>query len=158
MLIVNVLKYTLMQKQILNCRGFQLRSAGLIRLATHLLKQGDQVLQKHFGISHAQLQVLMLVECSSPISQRELAQSLNLTQAAVSRLTDTLLRKKLINRVEDPENRRTNKVTLTPEGQSMIEDAFSLISELEKKLYDSISPRDLATWLKTTAEIQSRLP
>lgn len=136
-----------------DCSQMRLKSTPLIRLAMVLLKRGDQHLQHACDITHAQLQVLIFVSQLGPISQHQLAQELDLTQAAISRLTETMVRKKILHRVTDPTNRRANKLTVTEQGLTLIEQAINLVQSLEDTLYSQIPEATLKRWQTTTTRI-----
>jgi DNA-binding MarR family transcriptional regulator len=51
-----------------------------------------------------------------PLNISEVADSISLSQSAASRVVDRLVSKGLISRREDPEDRRSKRLTLTPEG------------------------------------------
>lgn len=122
-----------------------------------MIKLGDHILQQRCNITHAQLKVLLLVECMGPVSQSHLAQELDLTQAAISRLCETMVKKKILNRVADPTNRRANQLTLTESGKTLIKQALQLIKDLENSLYASFPERTIKTWDQTTQRILKSL-
>ncbi len=136
-----------------HCHVSVFKSTGLIKLAMMLIKRSDHVLSTQVGITHAQFHVLMLVQCLTPITQSELSKYLHSTQAAISRLTDTLVTKGLLARSENPENRRSNQLAITPEGLAVVEQAITIITDIEEKLYASIETKTLKQWQHTTQKV-----
>ncbi len=154
MLIVNMLKYTLMSKiPSNNCRLFELKAASLVQLAARLIKHADLVLQHECQVTYAQFKVLVFLELCQSITQRELADHLQLTQAAISRLIETLEHKHLINRIENPANRRANQISLTEQGKTLIQAAFKIIFELENNLFAPLSKSEIENWQKATGKL-----
>jgi DNA-binding MarR family transcriptional regulator len=69
------------------------------------------------GVTVAQCHVLLEVEASGEAAIGTLADSLELDASTLSRTVDGLVRAGLIERREDPENRRRQLVRLTPAGR-----------------------------------------
>jgi len=79
---------------------------------------------KPFEISPSQFNVLRILKgkhpesyCNQDITQRMIDKSSNAT-----RIVDKLLEKKLVNRVEDKDDRRLVKITITQKGIKLLEE------------------------------------
>lgn len=139
------------------CPAVHFRSTNLIRLATLLMKKGDQVLQAKLGLTFAQLHVLIMVQCFSPVSQSQLAEHLHLTQAAVSRIAELMVKKGLLNRETNANNRRINLLTITPKGEDLILQAQTLVRRLEDRLYRHVTAAKFDVWSAVTTQLLSVL-
>jgi DNA-binding MarR family transcriptional regulator len=73
------------------------------------------------GITFAQMKVLVELEASEEEERMvtALAETLGISTASASRAADGLVRKKLATRVEDPNDRRIRRLTLTATGREL---------------------------------------
>jgi DNA-binding MarR family transcriptional regulator len=62
----------------------------------------------------------MLDDCVEEVSVKELSERLGLSLPATSRTVDGLLRRGLLSRHEDSEDRRIKRVRLTDDGRAMV--------------------------------------
>ncbi len=133
---------------------------GIIGRAGRIMEYVDRALEakfEEFGISRATFDVLAaLKRAGSPfrLSQRDLMRSLLRTSGSVSLRIDTLEREGLVTRVQDPDDRRSVFVTLTPKGSSLLKEIIpehlanetaliSALTHLEKEQLTSL----LRKWL-----------
>lgn len=123
-------------------------SAQVIHLAEVLIKHADQVMTKKWGLSYAQFKVLAILAGCHDSSQSMIAECLDLTPAAISRLTESLVHKKLITRHPKADNRRQNVLTISETGKQVLTETFVMVEELEKELYGEISTSDLTIFKK----------
>src|SRR5437763_8875466 len=84
---------------------------------------GRDVLQlaSEFEISFTQMKALhRLREHDAPMSVKELGDQLGLSLAAISRAADGLVQRGLVDRFEDPQDRRIKRLSVTPAGDELI--------------------------------------
>jgi len=67
-----------------------------------------------------QVRALVVVASRGSVSLSELAAATNIHLTRASRLCDRLVASGLINRADDPSNRRQLTLTLTPEGEQVV--------------------------------------
>src|ERR1035438_1367983 len=80
---------------------------------------------RQFGISRAQWAVLVRIDRSEGLKQSELAEILDLQPISLTRLLDRLADNKLIERRADPNDRRANRLFLTPAARPLLGDRKS---------------------------------
>jgi DNA-binding MarR family transcriptional regulator len=68
-----------------------------------------------------QVRALVVIASRGPVSLGELAEAMNIHLTRASRLCDRLVLKGLINRTDDPDNRRQLTLTLTPSGRRLVD-------------------------------------
>lgn len=110
-------------------------SAKIIQVACILTKSADALLLKHTDLTYAQFKVMLTLEKHTSLSQKEVAEKLDLTQAAVSRLTEHLRHKNLVARKTNQQNRRQNVLTVTPHGHQHLQRAWKKITAAEQELF-----------------------
>jgi DNA-binding MarR family transcriptional regulator len=76
------------------------------------------------GLGFSQCKALLLLSDphgeAEPWPLHELASSLGLSIASVSRAVDGLVRKRIVTRVEDKQDRRVRRVAITAKGQDVV--------------------------------------
>lgn len=104
-----------------------------------LHQQADHILENELDITFSQYLVLKVSDCIEDPSQREVANCLDVTPAAISRHIDVLCERKLITKHHKPDNRREHELQLTDSGQHKVAEAQRLLSVR----FDGILGREL---------------
>ncbi|PTL71236.1 hypothetical protein C1I63_18525 [Rathayibacter caricis DSM 15933] len=90
---------------------------GLLHEIVGLLdRSAAAILKRENGLSYRQYYVLSAIATLTQTTQRELAEHIGHSDAAVSRMIATLANAGLVTVAVDPDHRRRNLVELTPEG------------------------------------------
>lgn len=99
------------------------------RLASHTL-------EKHTKLTFPQFRILAAIAKHQQLSQKKIAEFHGVTEAAISKMIDMLLKTKLIERKNNPKNRREKILTLLPAGLSVVSRSMrSLEGAFEKPLH-----------------------
>jgi len=97
----------------------------LLGLWSHLMRGSSQQMFAILGeldLTMTQMKTLgMLDDCVEEVSVKELSERLGLSLPATSRTVDGLLRRGLLSRHEDLEDRRIKRVRLTDAGREMVQ-------------------------------------
>lgn len=101
----------------------------VIDVARMLRTYADQ-LGRQFGISRAQWTVLVRLERSEGLKQSELAEILDLQPISLTRLLDRLAESGLIERRPDPNDRRANRLYLTPAARPLLNELAGISEEM----------------------------
>ena len=96
----------------------------LLELWSHLMRGSSRQMFAILGeldLTMTQVKTLgMLDDCVEEVSVKELSERLGLSLPATSRTVDGLLRRGLLSRQEDLEDRRIKRVRLTDQGRDMV--------------------------------------
>jgi MarR family transcriptional regulator for hemolysin len=95
---------------------------------------------RQFGISRAQWVVLMRLDRSEGLKQSELAEILDLQPISLTRLLDRLSQNGLIERRPDPNDRRANRLYLTPAARPLLKQLSALGQEMMDTVLQSLDP------------------
>ena len=95
---------------------------------------------RQFGISRAQWVVLMRLHRSEGLKQSELADILDLQPISLTRLLDRLSDSGLIERRADPNDRRANRLYLTPAARPLLKQLAALGDEMMETVLQNVSP------------------
>jgi MarR family transcriptional regulator for hemolysin len=93
---------------------------------------------RQFGISRAQWTVLLRLDRSEGLKQSELAEILDLQPISLTRLLDRLSDNGLIERRPDPNDRRANRLYLTPAARPLLEQLAALGEELMETVLQNV--------------------
>jgi MarR family transcriptional regulator for hemolysin len=85
---------------------------------------------RQFGISRAQWVVLLRLDRSEGLKQSELAEILDLQPISLTRLLDRLAENGLIERRDDPNDRRANRLYLTPAARPLLDQLVALGNDM----------------------------
>lgn len=91
----------------------------LIRTYSRILRQIQLELSKD-NLSVAQFEVMAKVNKSEGMTQQTLAESLLVTKGNICGLVDRLTESQFLERRSDPEDRRVNRLYLTPTGKALV--------------------------------------
>ena len=92
----------------------------IMEVATLLKTYADQR-ARQYGMTRAQWAVLFRLDRSEGLKQSELAELLDLQPITLTRLLDRLSDNGLIERRADPNDRRANRLFLTPAARPLLE-------------------------------------
>jgi DNA-binding MarR family transcriptional regulator len=96
--------------------GAFLRHVFLFSGGEHLRKMEES------GLTLTQVKTLLMLagpEADEPYAGRDIAERLQISLASVSRAVDELVRSRLVTRVEDPDDRRVRRLTITDKGRRL---------------------------------------
>lgn len=109
--------------------------------AAILMRQSDQVLQERLGIGMSQLRILMMLQHSSNVQQRKLAECLGQTEASISRQLKLLQEKGMLAVRINPKSRREHLTVPTPKGVKMTEAAIEVLSQYHTPVMESLGEK-----------------
>jgi DNA-binding MarR family transcriptional regulator len=92
------------------------------------------------GLSFSQLNVLMRLYHGGSHGVSGIGEQMGVSSAAASQALDRLVQLGLIERTEDPTDRRAKRLALTPKGRTLIETGVEARSRWVVDLTDTFSP------------------
>jgi len=90
-------------------------------------------------LSFSQVNILMRLLHSGNTGVSEIGEQLGVTNAAARQAVDRLVQLGLIERTEDPEDRRAKRLALTPKGRKLIEKGIEARSQWVEGLTDALT-------------------
>jgi DNA-binding MarR family transcriptional regulator len=93
--------------------------------------QGEQLQAlEESGLTMSQCKALLALagpgQSAEPRHITEIAERLGLSPAAMSRAVDGMVRKRLVTRVEDEQDRRVRRIGITPKGERLVSKLVSM--------------------------------
>jgi DNA-binding MarR family transcriptional regulator len=95
------------------------------------------------GLNFSQMKALVTLagrEDAEPATVKDVGERLGISLASASRAVDTLVRRELATRVEDPDDRRVRRVSLTAEGQGVADELIAARLVGLERFVASLSP------------------
>jgi DNA-binding MarR family transcriptional regulator len=92
-----------------------------------------------------QFGTLLLLEDGQERTVGALAEQIGRSMSATSRMIDQLVKRELLRRQEDPNDRRARRVTLSAAGRKLLLTMMRRRAEAELRLLDSLAPADQQT-------------
>ena len=87
-----------------------------------------------FGINPTQLLLLFEISHQENLNQEKIAKRCNINKGAVARSIKKLEDNGFVLRTIDENNRRQNKVSLTPKGKETLKNAFKVLQSWENEV------------------------
>jgi len=91
------------------------------------------------GYSMSQIFALTVIHHRGTCGVSDIGEGMGVSNAAASQLLDKLVHQKMIERTEDPEDRRGKQIRLTPKGAQVIQESYFARKSWFKELEDSLS-------------------
>jgi|SRR5690606_13717863 MarR family transcriptional regulator for hemolysin len=96
------------------------------------------------GQSSARMEALAaIVNSPWPSAQVDIAKRLRIEGPTMTRMLDTLEADGLVERLPDPTDRRSKQLRLTPAGERVLEEIFTIADELRDRLLRGIPPEKM---------------
>jgi len=99
------------------------------------------------------LRHLFDVETMAP---SRLAERMGMTRGAISKLSERLLAKSLVKRIDDREDGRAHQLSLTAAGRVLVPKLAALADANDAEFFDHLTPKERASLLRILKEIVDR--
>ena len=140
------------------CRSHKRKEVGLIMKANRLHRNAIEKRLRALGMHRSQHMILMLVShCTDNISQKELAERLQITPAAVAMMLKKLENGKYISRQTDKTDNRINRIVILPKGMEVVQLSEKSFVEVDNAMLAGISEAELAAFVQTMEKINNNL-
>ena len=132
----------------------------LLDLWSHLMRGGSREMFAIVGeldLTLTQMKTLgMLDDCVDELSVKDLSERLGLSLPATSRTVDGLLRRGLVSRHEDQEDRRVKRVRLTDSGRQVVQRLTTARLQGLEEFATSLSDDQRAVLMAALADLPHR--
>lgn len=100
-----------------------------------------------FGLHDAEIRCLMLFGEERYLTVKGIAPKLNVVKSRVTKIINGLIRKKLVQKVKDPSDSRIILFSLTPKGQTKLENINAFMMNIHANLLSLVQPDQRHTLL-----------
>lgn len=134
------------------------RSLGFLTIdAARLLRRRFQQETRHLQMTSAQLQILGRLSLHEGISQAQLASLLDMEPITVSRHVDRMEAAGLIERGNDPDDRRVHRLNLTEKGKALLPGMREIAQRIFEDAQEGLSEDERAVLLKGLEQLCNNL-
>ena len=120
-------------------------TARLSRIGPLLARRQEDVFGR-FALSRGEVGALSALRISGPpyrLSPTRLAKGLMLSSAGITSRIDRLERRRLVRRLDDPDDRRGVLIELTDEGREVVDEAVAALAISDRQLLDRLEPAEV---------------
>ena len=129
----------------------------IFRLNGSLLEVGNKI-TKPLNPTSARWQVMGAIEIANqPLTVAQIARRMGLTRQAVQRITNDLLKLKMVELSPNPDHKRSPLVSISTKGEKTMVDLNKSQAKWVSKLAEGISERELNKVFKMLQEIRNRI-
>jgi MarR family transcriptional regulator for hemolysin len=118
--------------------------AFLLNDVARLMKTYADQTARRYGATRAQWAVLSRLNRSEGLKQSELAELLDLQPISLTRLLDRLAENELIERRPDPNDRRVNRLYLTPAARPLLDQLTALGEDLMAEVLEGVDDKSVS--------------
>jgi len=117
--------------------------ATLMRAGFVLGAELDRVVAASIGLNQAMTNTLAVIEgAGEPLTPSEISDRTLISSATMTSTLDRLERQGLVQRLPNPEDRRSVLVTVTEQGQALCDRFLPGIHEVERAVMSELEPRE----------------
>ncbi len=120
-------------------------------------KSFDLELRKNAGVSLSQWRVVGALVVQPGLTQKEIADKVGIEGATLVPVIDKMEKEGLLKRKPDSDDRRVNRIYLTPKADSLWEAMIECALRIRKSSSKNISESDIQTTLETLRKISKNL-
>ena len=106
-------------------------------------------------VSLIHLQVLTILDADGPLPMGRLAEALDVSQASATGIVDRMAQRALIERTDDPDDRRVVRVALTEDGRRMIEGVSAVRKERLARVLEELTDDELEGFLRGSRALRA---
>ena len=129
----------------------------IFRLNGSLLEVGNKI-TKPLKLTSARWQVMGAIEIANqPLTVAQIARRMGLTRQAVQRITNDLLKLKMVELSPNPDHKRSPLVSISTKGEKTMVDLNKAQAKWVNKLAEGISERELNKVFKLLQKIRERI-
>ncbi|GEM_PF-449073 len=125
-------------------------------IARQLTWVHNETLKSH-GITFAQFRVLNCLWKQDGQTFTQLVETLKVKPSTITGIVRILMSKGLLLRTTDPDDNRSRRLNLTPEGQILKQDSWKIILDLESQLSSGFTSTEKALMLQWLSQVLNNI-
>ncbi|MFS4473206.1 MarR family winged helix-turn-helix transcriptional regulator [Chryseobacterium sp. T20] len=108
-------------------------------------------------LSFELIEILGLLSRNSGINQQEIGNKVSKDKSSITYLINSLVKRDLVERIADKNDRRNKQIFLTPKGRQIVETVYPWALDLYKKAADDIHEEEIIKALLLVKKMTSNL-
>ena len=125
----------------------------------HMLKRHmhEHIEQLNLSITPMHLRVLKIINKKQTCTAIDIAQFMNRDKAQVTRLLNELIKQTLIEKVPNPEDKRSQRLLVTSEGLEILAQLATIDTKMNERMMKGISQKELEEFERITGLMTNNL-
>ena len=125
----------------------------------HMLKRHmhEHIEQLDLSITPMHMRVLKIISKKQTCTANDIAQFLDRDKAQVTRLLNELIKQTLIEKVPNPEDKRSQRLLVTSEGLEILAQLATIDTKMNDKMMKGISQKELEEFERITGLMTENL-
>ena len=123
----------------MSCKGQEMPTLGILGMTAHKIGKLAQTMYAEYDLNKSQSMILFQLHRDGRISQKELAQKLNVSAPSI---TSMIQKTGYIVRNVDEKDQRMMRLDLTEKGQACIEHVKAIAEKMDEIAFTGISPEE----------------
>lgn len=103
-----------------------------------------------FGVGFPEQVILMYLASNNGVNQDAIAQHFMLDKGAIAKTLRKLEEKGLVERHQNPENKRENLISIAPDGQSILGEMGKALDEWNQYFFEGLSADEIQQYERVT--------
>lgn len=118
------------------------RMGFLLNRSAQKIREIAEEALRPFGITGKHLGILTVIQERGALPQQEIGKCMHVDRSTMVQLIDDLEKSKLVERKDNPEDRRAHSLVLTAKGRETLPKAMQLALQAEKEFLQGLVPKD----------------
>ncbi|MGE8143403.1 MarR family winged helix-turn-helix transcriptional regulator [Novosphingobium sp. NPDC080210] len=134
-----------------------------LQMPGHYIRRAQQVSSAYFTeeladseLTSVQMVALVAIVDSPGIDATRLSEIIDFDRATIGGVVDRLERKGLIQRVVNPEDKRSKVMRATPAGKALLDVSLPRVQRVQERILAPLSPEDRETFLRLIKTVIGR--
>ncbi|GAM57314.1 transcriptional regulator, marR family [Vibrio ishigakensis] len=120
-------------------------------------KMHEKVEKLDLGITPMHVRVIKIIHRKSPCTANDISQFLNRDKAQVTRLLSSLISLELIEKMPNPEDKRSQLLSITSKGAEILEQIQEIDAEIFEQMCSDISEDELKQFKAISSKMHENL-
>lgn len=141
----------------MNHNSDEIPAIGLMGIVMHKMMNRAQEMYQEFDLNKSQAGVLFTLHQSDSMSQKELADRLNVTPPSITASIQKMERDGYLTRHPDPKDQRVMRLTLTEKGRSCIDGILTVARQMEELMFRNMIREEIMLLKRLLLQISDNL-
>ncbi|HJA06000.1 MAG TPA: MarR family transcriptional regulator [Candidatus Mediterraneibacter pullicola] len=130
---------------------------GLLGIVSHRAKNTAMSMYREFDMNRSSAGVLFLLYQRKTMSQKALAEQLNVTAPSITSLIQKMEKTGYITRRPDDQDQRVMRLSLTEKGKSCIQSVKDVAERMEKIIFEGMSVEERLLFRRLMLQVNENL-
>ena len=130
---------------------------GLLGIVLHRVMKRAKSKYEEFDLNRSQASILFTLHQRSSMSQKELAESLNMTPPSITSAIRKMEQEGYIRRRQDESDQRVMRLALTEKGAACVENVKRVADEMHELIFQGMRPEEIMLFRRLLIQINENL-